>query len=486
MTVRTRFAPSPTGALHVGGARTALFNWLFARIQGGKFILRIEDTDKIRSTNEAIKAIYDGMGFLGLDWDEGPKTGGDLGPYMQTERLNIYKEYTEKLLKEGKAYYCFCTTEELNRQRKEAAEKKEAPKYNQNCRRLTTEEALERIKNNLPYVIRFSMPPSIKIEIDDLIRGKVVFDSDLLDDFVIMKSDGFPTYNFAAVVDDHLMKITHIIRGDDHLSNTPRQIVLYEAFGFKLPKFAHIPMILGNDKKRLSKRHGATSVIDYKDMGYLPEAMINYLARLGWGHKDEELFSRDELLKMFSLEGVTKNPAIFDMEKLNWLNGQYIRKAIPERIVDLCEPLLINAYENHDIRYISKIVALFLDRLVVIPDIVGLTEYFFKDDFSFTEKGLDNLKKEGAIEILKELREKIPKVEPFNKEELEKTFKGLAAERGVKLGVIIHPCRAALTGRTESPGIYDVIEVLGKEKTVKRIDKTLSTTSLVNPDYSPR
>ncbi|OGC38721.1 glutamate--tRNA ligase, partial [candidate division WOR-1 bacterium RIFOXYD2_FULL_36_8] len=332
MTVRTRFAPSPTGALHVGGARTALFNWLFARSQGGKFILRVEDTDQLRSTDEAVKAIYDGMDFLGLDWDEGPKADGSFGPYMQTERLHIYKEYADKLLKEGKAYYCFCTTEELNKQRKEAAEKKEAPKYNKTCTKLTQEEVQNRIKNGLPYVIRFAMPESEKIEIDDLIRGKVVFESDLLDDFVIMKSDGFPTYNFAAVVDDHLMQITHIIRGDDHLSNTPRQIALYEAFAFELPKFAHIPMILGNDKKRLSKRHGATSVIAYKDMWYLPEAMINYLARLGWGHKDEEIFSREELLKMFSLDGVTKNPAVFDVEKLNWLNGQYIRKAIPDRI----------------------------------------------------------------------------------------------------------------------------------------------------------
>ncbi|OGC21746.1 glutamate--tRNA ligase [candidate division WOR-1 bacterium RIFOXYB2_FULL_37_13] len=473
MTVRTRFAPSPTGALHVGGARTALFNWLFARSQGGKFILRVEDTDQLRSTDEAVKAIYDGMDFLGLDWDEGPKADGSFGPYMQTERLHIYKEYADKLLKEGKAYYCFCTTEELNKQRKEAAEKKEAPKYNKTCTKLTQEEVQNRIKNGLPYVIRFAMPESEKIEIDDLIRGKVVFESDLLDDFVIMKSDGFPTYNFAAVVDDHLMQITHIIRGDDHLSNTPRQIALYEAFAFELPKFAHIPMILGNDKKRLSKRHGATSVIAYKDMGYLPEAMINYLARLGWGHKDEEIFSREELLKMFSLDGVTKNPAVFDVEKLNWLNGQYIRKAIPERIVDFCEPLLINAYGDHDIKHISKIVSLFLDRLVVIPDIVELTEYFFKDNFTFTEKALNNLKKEGALQILKELKEKISNAESFNKEELEKAFKGLAAEKGVKLGVIIHPCRAAITGRTESPGIYDVIEVLGKEKVLERIDKAL-------------
>ena len=474
MKVRVRFAPSPTGALHLGGARTALFNWLFARHHGGTFILRIEDTDQTRSTAEAVKAIYDGMDWLGLDWDEGPKVDGPYGPYYQTQRLNIYKEHIEKLLKEGKAYRCFCTAEELDRKRKEAAERKEAPKYDGTCRKLSTEEINQKMEAGISHVIRFMMPAGEVTEVDDLVRGKVRFENDVLDDFVILKSDGFPTYNFAAVIDDHLMDITHVIRGDDHLSNTPRQIVLYQAFGFNLPQFAHIPMILGADKARLSKRHGATSVIAYKDLGYLPEAMINYLAKLGWGYKDEEIFSREDLIKKFSLDTVTKSSAIFNMEKLLWLNGHYIKTAIPERIIDMCEPLLINAYGNKDLEYISKVVRILLDRIKLIPEIVHLTEYFFRDDFSFDEKALSFLNEPKAKEVLAVLKDRLEKLEPFTKPEIEKTFKALVPELGVKLGVIIHPCRAALTGRAESPGIYDVVEVLGKEKTIDRISKILN------------
>lgn len=473
MNVRVRFAPSPTGALHVGGARTALFNWFFARHHNGKFILRIEDTDQVRSTDEAIKAIYDGLEWLGLDWDEGPKVGGPHGPYCQTERLAIYKEHIDRLIKEGKAYYCFCTPEELDKKRKESARRKEAPKYDGSCRKLSTQEINNKLASNIPCVIRFLIPAGEITEIDDLSRGKVTFENDLLDDFVLMKSDGFPTYNFAAVIDDSLMEITHIIRGDDHISNTPRQILLYGAFGFKLPKFAHIPMILGSDKARLSKRHGATSVIAYRDLGYLPEAMINYLARLGWGYRDQEIFSREELIEKFSLEGVSRNPAIFDTEKLNWLNGQYIKKAIPERIVDLCEPLLLDAYGKIDFDYLTAVIKLFLDRIRVIPEVVGLTNYFFVDDFAIDEKAAEYLKDPQAKELLIALKNSIEKLEPFTKPAIEAAFKGLAKEKAVKLGVIIHPCRAALTGRVESPGIYDVVEVLGKEKVVNRLNSVI-------------
>ncbi|MFH2034122.1 MAG: glutamate--tRNA ligase [Candidatus Margulisiibacteriota bacterium] len=470
MSVRVRFAPSPTGYLHIGGARTALFNWLFARKNKGTFILRVEDTDRTRSTQEALDAIYHGMEWLGLDWDEGPKADGNYGPYLQTERLDIYKKHIDLLLQEGKAYYCVCTPEELAHKRKEAEKKKEAPKYDQSCRTLSPDEFEKMKAEGKPYVVRFKMPQGRKIVVADMVRGDVEFNTDLLDDFVIMKSDGFPTYNFAAVVDDHLMEISHIIRGDDHLSNTPRQIVLYEAFGWDLPKFAHIPMILGKDKARMSKRHGATSVIVYRDMGYLPEAMLNYIARLGWGHKDDEIFSRDELIEKFSLDGVTKSPAVFDMDKLNWLNGQYIRTALPERIFDLCEPLLIEAYKTKDLEYMKRVVGLFLDRLVVIPDIVPLTEYFFKEDFPVDPKVEEKyLKTEQAPRILSALKDRLSKLDNFTKDEIEKVFKGLAEEMGVKLGVVIHPCRAALTGRKESPGMYDVVEVLGKERVIDRL-----------------
>jgi len=468
--VRVRFAPSPTGALHIGGGRTALFNWLFARSHNGKFILRIEDTDRERSTLEANKAIFQGLEWLGLDWDEGPNVGGPFGPYYQTERLELHQKHAQLLINEGKAYYCFCTAEELARKRQEAEGRKEAPRYDGTCRKLAEAEIKKRLASGVPNVVRFILPPVGETIIDDMVRGKVVFKNELLDDFVILKSDGFPTYNFACVVDDRLMEITHVIRGDDHLSNTPRQILLYQAFGWELPKFAHIPMILGKDKARLSKRHGAASVIDYSAMGYLPEAMLNYIAKLGWGCGDQEIFSRDELIEKFALEGVNKSPAIFDLEKLNWLNGQYIRKILPERLFDLCESLLIEAYGTHDLAYMKKVVTAFHDRLVLIPDIVLLSSYFFKDDFEYDPKGVEKyFKPENSRKILETLKERLGKADPFTKENIEPVFKQLATEMNVKLGIVIHPCRLALTGRLETPPMYDVVEILGKEKVIARL-----------------
>ena len=468
--VRVRFAPSPTGALHIGGARTALFNWLFARHHKGKFILRIEDTDRERSTLESNKAIFHGLEWLGLDWDEGPNIGGPHAPYYQTGRVETHRGFADQLVKEGKAYYCFCTPEELKKRREESEARKEAPRYDGTCRKLSEAAIAQKLAGGIPKVIRFLLPPVGETTVEDLVRGNVVFKNELLDDFVILKSDGFPTYNFACVIDDHLMEITHAIRGDDHLSNTPRQILLYQAFGWHLPQFAHIPMILGKDKARMSKRHGATSVIDYREIGYLPEAILNYIAKLGWGCGDQEIFSREELIEKFSLDGVTKNPAVFDMEKLNWLNGQYIRKILPERLIDLCEPLLIQAYGNHDFEYISKVIKVFHDRLVLIPDIVPLSEYFFKDHFEYDPKAVEKyFKTENAKVILSSLRDRLEKVEPFIKANIEPVFKDLAAELNVKLGLIIHPCRLAVSGRTETPPMYDVVEVLGKEKVIQRL-----------------
>ena len=474
--VRVRFAPSPTGALHIGGARTALFNWLFARHHKGKFILRIEDTDRERSTLEANKAIFHGLEWLGIDWDEGPNTGGPFGPYFQTERLAIHQKYAQQLIDESKAYYCFCTAEELAQRRAEAEARKEAPRYDGTCRKCSAEEIKKKLESGAKKVVRFRLPPLGETVIDDLVRGKVVFQNEVLDDFVILKSDGFPTYNFACVLDDHLMEISHVIRGDDHLSNTPRQILLYQAFGWQLPQFAHIPMILGKDKARLSKRHGATSVIDYRDLGYLPEAMINYIAKLGWGHGDQEVFARQELIEAFSLEGVTKNPAVFDPDKLNWLNGQYIRKLLPERLFDLCERLLIDAYGTHDLTYMKKVVAVFHDRLVLFPDIVPLSAYFFQDNFDYDPKAVEkHFKTPNTKAILTTLKERLAALEPFTKEQIEPVFKNLATELNVKLGVVIHPCRLALSGRSETPPMYDVVEILGKNKVVARLAKALAS-----------
>ncbi|MDI6731019.1 MAG: glutamate--tRNA ligase [Candidatus Margulisbacteria bacterium] len=474
MPIRVRFAPSPTGALHIGGARTALYSWLYARSQGGVFILRIEDTDRERSTVDSTHSILRGMEWLGLDWDEGPNIGGNYGPYYQTERLHIYKEFAEQLIKEGKAYSCFCTPEELEKKRKDAAARKEAPKYDNSCRKLSEAEIKSKLEGGISKVIRFMLPPIGETIVHDLIRGDVVFQNEVLDDFVILKSDGFPTYNFACAIDDHLMEISHVIRGDDHLSNTPRQILLFQAFGWKIPKFAHLPMILGKDKTRLSKRHGATSVIDYQAMGYLPEAVLNYIVKLGWGHGDQEIFSRQELIDKFTLKGISKNPAVFDFDKLNWLNGKYIRSILPERLVDLCEPLLIDAYGNHDINYIRKVVLAFHDRLTLIPDIVPLSRYFFTDEFEFDQAAIEKYFKSAEnIQLLAILKKQLAELEPFDHSSIEAVFKGLAQELGKKLGEIIHPARLALTGTLQSPPMYDVVEILGKEKVVQRIGKAI-------------
>jgi len=473
--VRVRFAPSPTGALHIGGARTALFNWLFARSQKGKFILRIEDTDRERSTLEANKTIFHGLEWLGLDWDEGPNVGGPFGPYYQTERLEIYQKYARQLINEGQAYYCFCTAQELVEKRKASEARKEAPRYDGTCRKLSEAEIKNRLESNALKVVRFRLPALGETVVEDLIRGKITFKNELLDDFVILKSDRFPTYNFACVIDDHLMEITHVIRGDDHLSNTPRQVLLFAAFGWKLPKFAHLAMIFGQDKARMSKRHGAISVIEYNRLGYLPETLLNYIAKLGWGYGDQEIFSRQELIEKFTLEGVGKNPAIFDTEKLNWLNGNYLRKILPERLVNLCEPGLIEAYQIHDLQYIAKVVAAFRDRLVLLPDIVPLSTYFFKDDFEYDPRGVEKyFKPDNSRKILETLKERLGKVDPFTKDNIEAVFKQLAAEMNVKLGGVIHPCRLALTGRIETPPMYDVVEVLGKEKTIERLKRAIS------------
>ncbi|MBI5400322.1 glutamate--tRNA ligase [Candidatus Saganbacteria bacterium] len=475
MTVRVRFAPSPTGALHIGGARTALYNWLFARHHGGKFILRIEDTDRERSTLEANQAIFHGLDWLGLDWDEGPNADGAHGPYFQTQRQDIHHRYIEQLIGAGKAYYCFCSPDELCRKREEATARKEAPRYDGHCRRLTAAEVKNRLAIGDPKVVRFLLPTIGDTTVADLIRGPVTFKNEVLDDFVILKSDGFPTYNFACVIDDHLMEISHVIRGDDHLSNTPRQILLYQAFGWSLPKFAHIPMILGNDKARLSKRHGAASVIVYRDIGYLPEAMLNYITKLGWGHGDQEIFSRTELVEKFTLGGINKSPAVFDPDKLNWLNGKYIRAILPERLFDLCEPLLLAAYGPQDLAYLKRVVSAFHDRLVLIPDIVNLSRYFFQDDFTYDEAGAaKHLRTEQGKKILSLLKERLGGLEHFVKEKIEPVFKELATELQVKLGEVIHPCRMALTGTLQSPPMYDVVEILGQTKVTEQINRALA------------
>lgn len=462
--IRVRFAPSPTGYLHIGGVRTALFNYLFARHYGGSFILRIEDTDRSRSTEESIGAIIDGMKWLGLEWDE--------GPYRQTERLDIYRGKAETLLKEEKAYYCYCTPEELDKRRKEALASGKVPKYDRRCRDIRA--PLE----GRPRAIRFISSDEGQTVVDDLIRGRIVFENVQLDDLIILRSDGFPTYNFSVVVDDTSMGITHVIRGDDHLNNTPRQIQLYNAFGYNPPKFAHLPMILGPDRTRLSKRHGATSVIAYRDMGYLPEAMVNYLARLGWAYGDQEIFSKEELIEKFSLENVGKSAAVFNPEKLLWLNSQYIMNADPERLARMVIPFLvkegiISKGQQVDMKWMSKAVTTFKERAKTLAELARLLRYYIVEYVEYDEKAKTKFLNEKSRDLLIELKDNLETLKDFSASELDKTFRSIIENHNIKLGALAQPVRVAITGGTESPGIFEVLEIVGKEKTIKRLDRAI-------------
>ncbi|MFN3739638.1 MAG: glutamate--tRNA ligase [Thermodesulfovibrionales bacterium] len=465
--VRVRFAPSPTGHLHIGGARTALFNWLFARHNKGVFILRIEDTDRSRSTEEYIEAIIEGMKWLGLDWDE--------GPYRQTDRLEIYKSYVDKLLKEGKAYYCYCLPEELEERRRLALAQGKPPKYDGRCRELKAP-----VPGRIPAV-RFKMPQFGITAVDDLIRGKVSFDNEQLDDFIIMRSDGTPTYNFCVVVDDVDMRITHVIRGDDHLNNTPKQIQIYRALNYELPQFAHLPMILGSDKTRLSKRHGATSVMAYKEMGYLPEALLNYLVRLGWSYKDQEIFSKEELIEKFTLENIGKSAAVFNPEKLLWLNSHYINASTPERLYELVRPFLIKEGiikedTEIDIQWISKAIATLKERSRTLVELANSLRYYILEDIEIDEEARQKFINEKTIGYLRQVRELLISIDGFESKPLEEAFKKLISELGVKLSEVAQPLRVALTGKTVSPPIFDVLSVLGKERALRRLDRVIETS----------
>jgi glutamyl-tRNA synthetase len=463
--VRVRFAPSPTGALHIGGVRTALFNWLFARHCNGTFILRIEDTDRTRSTDESIRIILDGMQWLGLTWDE--------GPFRQTERMDIYNEHVDKLLREGKAYYCYCTPEELDARRKEALASGRPPKYDRKCRSLTAP-----VPGRTPAV-RFLSSDQGQTVVRDLIRGAVTFENQQLDDLIIRRSDGLPTYNFAVVIDDVTMKISHVIRGDDHLNNTPRQIQLYEALGYEPPEFAHLPMILGSDKTKLSKRHGATAVTEYIDLGYLPEALINYLARLGWSHGDQELFSREELIEKFSFDNVGKAPSVFNPEKLVWLNHHYIQQADPGRLAGLLIELLkkdgiIAAGDEPDREWFHKLVTLLTERSHTLVEMKSGAVPFLASDIAVDEKAKAKHLTAEAAPLLKELASRLNTVEPFTLAGIEAVFNDMVSEKGIKLGKLAQPLRVALTGGTVSPGIFEVIAALGKDKVIKRIESALA------------
>ena len=460
--VRVRFAPSPTGYLHIGGVRTALFNWLYARQQQGVFILRIEDTDQSRSTDESIQAIIDGMRWVGLDWDE--------GPFRQTTRMEIYRNRAMRLLEQGHAYWCVCKAEELEARRKEAEAKGLSPRYDGRCRGLGIRNPSE------DAALRFKAPQDGQTEVDDLIKGRIVFDNNVLDDLIILRSNGYPTYNFSVVVDDALMGITHVVRGDDHLTNTPRQVPIFAALGFPVPRFGHLPMILGSDKARLSKRHGATSIMAYKEMGYLPEAMVNYLVRLGWSHGDQELFTRQELIEKFSWDHVQKSPAVFNPEKLLWLNAEHIKMSPPGQVAQALMPLLDQAGLRDDVRavsadWVAQLVVLVRERTKTLVDMVEWVRPYFGPLPTFDEAAAKKFLTAEIAPLLTSITERFDRLPSFSKREWEETFKKLVEEEGIKMGQLAQPVRVCLTGRTASPGLFEVMEVLGRERTLLRLRK---------------
>ncbi len=476
-TVRVRFAPSPTGALHIGGVRTALFNWLYARHNKGTFILRVEDTDQQRSTDESIRIIIDGMKWLGMDWDEGPTVSpdGKVTGYRQTERMAIYKEYADRLLKEGKAYHCWCSPEELEARRKAAMAAGRPPKYDRTCWGRKEPGA-----GRTP-VLRFHSADEGQTIVRDEIRGAVTFENQQLDDLIIMRSDGFPTYNFAVVVDDLTMNISHVIRGDDHLNNTPRQIQIYRALESEPPAFAHLPMILGPDKTKLSKRHGATAVTEYVDLGFLPEALMNYVARLGWSHGDQEIFSIQELIDKFSLENVGKAPSVFNQEKCIWLNHHYIQQAEPSRLAGLVLALLkkdgvVHDGTEPDGAWMQKLVKILTERSHTLVEMKTAAIPFIVEEITIDEKAKAKNLTPDALQILGELAGRLKSVDPFVPAELEKVFHGMAEEKGLKLGKLAQPVRVAVTGGTVSPGIFEVLEVMGKEKTLRLLEAAINTS----------
>ncbi|KJS30563.1 MAG: glutamyl-tRNA synthetase [Desulfatitalea sp. BRH_c12] len=457
--VRTRFAPSPTGYLHVGGARTALFNWLYARHTGGKFILRIEDTDAARSTDQSVQAIFEALKWLDIDWDE--------GPFYQSQRLDIYNAHIDRLVAAGHAYHCTCTPEQIEAMREKARATGAKPRYDGTCRE-------KKLGPSSDAVVRFKSPTMGSTLIEDVVKGHIVFSNDELDDFVLRRTDGMPTYNFAAVVDDVSMDINTIIRGDDHIMNTPKQILLYHALEAPLPIFAHVPMVLGNDRTRMSKRHGATSVTAYRDMGLLPEAFINFLARLGWSHGDQEFFTRAELIEKFSLQRVGKSAGIFDPVKLNALNADHIQAATPEHLAGHLKPFLeARGWHSDDEAFLHGAIATLQPRSKTLLEMALQAHFYFSEEITLDEQAAQKFLTQNVLEPLRYLREQLAALPAFGEKDLETVFVQLMEKFSLKLGKIAQPVRVALTGTTVSPGIFEIMTVLGKERVLARLDKAI-------------
>ncbi len=456
MSVKTRFAPSPTGYLHIGGARTALFNYLYARHHGGTFVLRIEDTDRERSTDESTRAILDSMAWLGLACDE--------GPFFQSRRTEIYREHVERLLAKGRAYRCDCSAESLETMRTRAMAEGRNPKYDGRCRDRSVDPGQ-------PHVVRLRARDDGQTVVHDLLRGDVVFENSELDDLILVRSDGGPTYNWTVVVDDALMGITHVIRGDDHLNNTPKQVQIYEALGFPLPAFAHVPMILGEDKKRLSKRHGATSVESYRDAGYLPEALVNFLVRLGWSHGDQEIFSLDELVRLFDLDGVGRAAGVFNADKFLWLNGHYVKECPAERLRDLVRPFLESrGYDVSDADKLSVLVEVLRARAPTLAEFAVQAAPYYEPEVQVDPAAAQKVLKPEAAPVLRDLAEAFRSLPAWTVASLEPAFTAVVEKHGLKMGKVAQPLRVAVTGSTASPGIFETVFLVGRERALERIE----------------
>jgi glutamyl-tRNA synthetase len=468
---RVRFAPSPTGYLHVGGLRTALYNFLFAKHHGGKFILRIEDTDQTRKVEGAVENLIKTLKWAGIAYDEGPDCDGGFGPYVQSQRLELYHRHAKQLICSDKAYYCFCTTERLDEVRKKQIALKQSPSYDRHCRNLPIAEAENRVTAGERYVVRMKVPLDGEITFEDVIRGKVTIACKILDDQVLIKSDGFPTYHLAVVVDDHLMGITHIIRGEEWLSSVPKHILLYQYFDWEVPVHVHLPLLLNPDKSKLSKRQGDVAVEDYRAKGYLKEAIVNFIAFLGWNPGDErEIFYMDQLIREFSLERVSKSGAVFNIEKLNWLNQQHIKLKSNEELAQLVKPhLQLKGLTNIEEQYLTKVAGLMKERLIFPQDLADNSEYFFKDPESFDETGFKKNWEPGSCEWLKLFAGRLAVLNEYSHSSIEAALRQLSEELGIKPGKLIHPVRLAVSGKTIGPGLFEMMELLGKETVVRRL-----------------
>jgi glutamyl-tRNA synthetase len=479
---RVRFAPSPTGYLHVGGLRTALYNYLFARRNNGKFILRIEDTDRTRYVEGAVENLISTLNWCGLDYDEGPVKGGDCGPYIQSERLDIYKEKCSELIEKGKAYYCFCTAERLTELRESQQKEKLQTKYDKHCMSLTKEEIAENLAKGLPYVVRLNVEPDVKISFDDVIRGFVEFDSSTVDDQVLLKSDGYPTYHLANVIDDHMMKITHVIRGEEWLSSTPKHVLLYDFFGWEKPIFAHLPLLLNPDKSKLSKRQGDVAVEDYRQKGFLKEALLNFVALLGWNAGDDkEFFEINEMIESFSLDRVNKSGAVFNVEKLTWLNFEHLRKKPDGEVLEALKKELADS-EYKDLsftdEYLLKVVVAMRERVQFVKEYIEKSPYFFTAPTSYDEDVIKKRWKEDTGEQLKKLVENFEALNNPVKEDYEHALHKTAEELAIGNGKLIHGLRLAVSGMGVGPGLYDLVDIIGKDEVITRLNKAIETIKI--------